>query len=118
MNPTTSTEIIVGVDTHKDIHAAVAINGVGARLGTRTIPVSQKGYQELEAWATSLGPVRAFGVEGTGSYGAGLTRSLQASGYTVIEVNRPNRQVITHPSCQRGKSLNPCGTWIGVICSV
>jgi len=100
MNPTTSTEIIVGVDTHKDIHAAVAINGVGARLGTRTIPVSQKGYQELEAWATSLGPVRAFGVEGTGSYGAGLTRSLQASGYTVIEVNRPNRQ-LRH---QHGKS--------------
>ena len=47
-------------------------------------------YQELETWAQSFGPVRAYGVEGSGSYGADLSRFLQASGHTVIEVNRPH----------------------------
>jgi transposase len=86
-------EIIVGVDTHKHTHAAVAINTLGARLGTMTIPVSRTGYRDLEAWARSFGPIRAFGIEGTGSYGAGLSRSLQADGHQVFEVNRPNRQL-------------------------
>ena len=40
----------------------------------------------------TLGPIRAFSVEGTGSYGAGLSRFLCGSGYAVLEVNRPNRQ--------------------------
>ena len=47
----------------------------------------------METWARSFGPVRAFGIEGTGSYGAGLTRFLQERGHGVIEVNRPNRQI-------------------------
>ena len=85
-------DVIIGVDTHKLTHAAAAINALGARLGTMTIPVSGKGYQALEAWAQSLGPVRAFGIEGTGSYGAGLSRFLCQSGHAVLEVNRPNRQ--------------------------
>ena len=68
-------EVIIGVDTHKNIHAAVVINELGARLGTMTIPASRKGYQQLEAWAPSFGPVRAFGIEGTGSYGAGASTS-------------------------------------------
>jgi transposase len=93
MSETSPTEIIIGVDTHKDVHAAVALNGLGARLGTRTIPANPSGYQELDAWARSFGPVRAFGIEGTGSYGAGLSRSLQSAGHTVLEVNRPNRQL-------------------------
>jgi transposase len=91
MSETNPTDIIIGVDTHKNVHAAVALNGLGARLGTRTIPANSRGYQELEAWAQSFGPVRAFGIEGTGSYGAGLSRSLQSAGHTVVEVNRPNR---------------------------
>ena len=100
MPETSPDEVIIGVDTHKHAHAAVAINALGARLGMITIPASRNGYQALEAWARSLGPVRAFGVEGSGSYGAGLSRFLQASGNTVIEVNRPNRQ-LRH---QHGKS--------------
>src|SRR6195952_2326570 len=94
------TDVIVGVDTHKHTHAAVALNGLGAQLGTTTIPVSRKGYHELEVWARSFGCVRAFGIEGTGSYGAGLSRALAAQGHTVVEVNRPNRQ-LRH---QHGKS--------------
>ena len=100
MDANTSATVIVGVDTHKQVHAAVALDGLGVRLGVTTIPVSAKGYRDLEAWARALGPVRAFGIEGTGSYGAGLTRSLLAQGHTVIEVNRPNRQ-LRH---QHGKS--------------
>ena len=93
MRETNPAEIIIGVDTHKQTHAAVAINGLGARLGTMTIPATSRGYQELEAWARSFGSIRAFGIEGTGSYGAGLSRFLQAGGYRVVEVNRPNRQL-------------------------
>ena len=86
-------QIIVGIDTHKSNHIAVAIDTRGTRLGDRTIPVTRAGYRDLEAWATALGPVRAFGIEGTGSYGAGLTRDLIAKGHTVLEVMRPNRQL-------------------------
>ena len=86
-------EIIIGVDTHKEAHTAVAINGLGARLGAITLLASRRGYQELETWARSFGSVRAFGIEGTGSYGAGLTRFLQERGHSVVEVNRPNRQI-------------------------
>ncbi|WP_262032413.1 IS110 family transposase [Microvirga sp. Mcv34] len=86
-------EIIIGIDTHKEAHTAVAINGLGARLGAMTLLASSRGYQELESWAQSLGPVRAFGIEGTGSYGAGLARFLHERGHNVIEVNRPNRQI-------------------------
>ncbi len=100
MSETVPAEIIVGVDTHKHVHAAVAITVLGARLGTMTIPVSAKGYRDLETWARSFGAIRAFGVEGTGSYGAGLSRFLCEQGHAVLEVNRPNRQ-LRH---QRGKS--------------
>ena len=100
MSKTNSVKIIIGVDTHKDIHAAVAINEIGARLGTLTIPVRPKGYRDLEIWARAFGVIHAFGIEGTGSYGAGLSRFLQAKGHSVVEVNRPNRQ-LRH---QNGKS--------------
>jgi transposase len=93
MRKTDPAEIIIGIDTHKEAHAAVAINGLGARLGSMTLPASSRGYQELETWARSFGTVRAFGIEGTGSYGAGLARFLQERGHSVIEVNRPNRQI-------------------------
>ena len=94
------TDIVVGVDTHKHVHAASALSGLGARLGTITVPASLQGYRELEAWACSFGAVHAFGIEGTGSYGAGLARALVGRGHAVVEVNRPNRQ-LRH---QQGKS--------------
>ena len=80
---TTPVEVIVGVDTHKDVHAAVAISALGVQLSATTIPVSSKGYQALETWATSLGAIRAIGIEGTGSYGAGLTRFLRKQGHVL-----------------------------------
>jgi transposase len=92
LEPARCADIIIGVDIHKAVHAAVAVNGLGARLAEIFIPVSSKGYRDLEAWASALGNVRVFGIEGTGSYGAGLTRSLLERGHRVVEVNRPSRQ--------------------------
>ena len=61
------------------------------RLAECHAPATTCGYGELERWSLSLGKIRAFGIEGTGSYGAGLARFLTARGYTVVEVNRPDR---------------------------
>lgn len=82
--------IIIGVDTHKSTHVAVAINEHGARLSAISIPANSKGYVELNNWSRSLGSVQAFGIEGTGSYGAGLSRYLMSLGLNVVEVTRPN----------------------------
>ncbi|WP_165839070.1 IS110 family transposase [Roseicella frigidaeris] len=58
MNEANPHDIIVGIDTHKHTHAAVAITGLGARVGELTIRVGLGGYRELEAWAQSLGASR------------------------------------------------------------
>ncbi|MBD1847939.1 transposase, partial [Cyanobacteria bacterium FACHB-63] len=84
--------VIIGVDTHRDTHAAVAINGLGARLGDRIIPTTPAGYQQLLEWAKTFGGVTVFGVEGTRSYGKGLTQFLRRQGQKVIEVSRPCRR--------------------------
>ena len=76
--------VVVGVDTHKDEHVAVAINGLGTRLGECRHRTTPAGYADLERWAIGLGDVAAFGVEGTGSFGAGLARFLSGQGHTVI----------------------------------
>ncbi len=98
---TPAAEVVVGIDTHKDTHTtAVALDVLGARLGTMTAPVSRDGYRRIEAWARSFGPVRAFGIEGTGSYGAGLSRALREAGHRVLEVNRPDRSARRPPAGQ------------------
>ncbi|HEY8791054.1 MAG TPA: IS110 family transposase [Actinopolymorphaceae bacterium] len=81
----------IGVDTHKDIHVAVALDQLGARLEELHVPTTAAGYAQLERWAFSLGSVEVFAIEGTGSYGAGLTRFLASRGHRVVEVNRPDR---------------------------
>jgi transposase len=87
----TATDVVVGVDTHSDVHVAVAIDEVGRRLGELTVPTTLAGSQRLETWAIGFGPVAGFGIEGTGSWGANLTRYLHQHGHRVIEVNRPDR---------------------------
>jgi transposase len=87
------TDVIVGVDTHKDEHVAFAIDGLGGRLADPLqIPANNDGYAQLLAWATSLGTVRGFGVEGCGSYGIGLARFLRRNGHHPTEVSRPPRK--------------------------
>lgn len=85
-------DVIVGVDTHKDQHVAVALDGLGGDLEDRSIAATAGGYTDLVAWALSLGRVVAFGVEGCGSYGAGLASFLRRHGHKVIEVSRPPRK--------------------------
>ncbi len=92
--------VTVGVDTHKQVHVAAGRDQLGRRLGTTVAPANRAGYGQLLAWARGLGKVEAWGVEGTGSYGAGLVRFLAASGQRVVEVNRPDRQLRR----RRGKS--------------
>ena len=89
-----------GVDTHADVHVAAVVDQVGRVLGTEAFPAAEAGYQAALAWMRSHGELAKVRVEGTGSYGAGLTRYLAASGVEVAEVIRPNRQARR----QRGKS--------------
>ena len=85
-------EVIVGVDTHTDTHTAVVIDLQGRRLDELEVPANPDGYRRLLDWANTHGTIHAVGVEGTGSYGAGLARFLTNAEVTVIEVSRPNRQ--------------------------
>ncbi len=95
MTTMTAPDVVVtgGVDTHRDLHVAAAVNAVGGVLGTRTFPTTPAGYRQLLAWLRSFGPLDRVGVEGTGSYGAALARHLAREGVAVVEVGRPNRQV-------------------------
>lgn len=85
-------EVTVGIDTHKDVHVAAALDQRGTLLGTESFPTTAAGYRELAMWGESFGTITAAGIEGTGSYGAGLTRYLTKIGVDCVEVNRPNRQ--------------------------
>ena len=80
-----------GVDTHLDVHVVAALDDGGGLLGTVSFPADPTGYGALLAWLRSFGELVLVGVEGTGSYGAGLARLLHRSGVAVVEVDRPNR---------------------------
>ncbi len=88
----TRTEVVLGVDTHLDFHVAMVLDHLGRRLGESKVPTTTGGYRSLLSWAEGFGSVRCAGVEGTGSYGAGLTRYLKSMGITVMEVERPKRR--------------------------
>ena len=93
--PGVAPQITVGVDSHKDVHVA-AVDQVGRVLGTIWVPTTTA-VAQLLGWATRLGAVQRFGIEGTGSFAAGLSHWLQQQGYQVVEVNRPNRQARRRP---------------------
>ena len=81
-----------GVDTHLDLNVAAALDPVGGLLAVAEFPATSGGHRRLLGWLAGFGPVARVGVEGTGSYGAGLARHLRAAGVEVVEVDRPNRQ--------------------------
>jgi len=81
-----------GVDTHLDVHVAAALSEIGVLLGTESFATTPEGFDELSGWLESFGPVARVGIEGTGSYGAGLTRFLMSRGVEVVEVDCPNRK--------------------------
>jgi transposase len=84
-------EVILGVDTHLNLHVGALISNSGKCLGTLSVTTDTAGYLKLLAWARSFGPLHRAGVEGTGTYGAGLARSLRENEVQVLEVNRPDR---------------------------
>jgi transposase len=84
--------VTIGVDTHAEFHVAAVIDPLGRHLGHETFPATPAGYRALMAWSAAHGKVEVFGVEGTGAYGAGLTRALTAVGAAVVEVDRPDRK--------------------------
>ena len=88
----TARAVTGGVDTHLDVHVAAAPDETGGVLGVESFPTTPPGYRDLLAWMGGFGPVTRVGVEGTGAYGAGLSRYLCRSGVEVVEVDRANRQ--------------------------
>ena len=82
-----------GVDTHRDTHVAAVVDNAGRVLGTAPFEADPVGYEQMTRWFGTHGHLLRVGVEGTGSYGAGLARYLMAAGIEVVEVNRPNRQL-------------------------
>ncbi|WP_420437310.1 IS110 family transposase [Candidatus Poriferisodalis sp.] len=84
--------VVGGVDTHRDAHVAAALDPAGRLLGTASFPATRTGYEELGLWLRAWGEVDSVGVEGTSSYGAGVSRFLAAAGVTVVEVLRPRRR--------------------------
>jgi transposase len=85
-------QVTCGVDTHVDVHVVAAVDHLGRLLGTHSVPTTPAGYAALLSWARQFGTLGPFGIEGTGSYGAGLARWLRGRGLHVIEVERPKRQ--------------------------
>jgi transposase len=87
----TSNNLTLGVDTHLDNHVAVLVNSIGQVIDTQEFTVNSDGYGQLYKWCKSFGTVKQAGIEGTGTYGAGLCKFLQEKMINVFEVNRPNR---------------------------
>lgn len=83
--------MVLGVDTHKDVHVAAVLDHLGGLLDTGEFPATETGYRQLLDWAGQFGTVMLAGVECTGSYGAGLTRYLATQRVSVVEVNQPDR---------------------------
>ena len=84
--------VVGGIDTHGEVHVAAALDEVGGLLGAESFSADASGYEALVRWLEGFGSVAMVGVEGTGSYGAGISRFLARSGIVVIEVDRQNRQ--------------------------
>ena len=78
-----SRRVVIGADTHLDTNHLAAITDGGKPLADTEFPTSPVGYDDALRWARSFGTIAIAGVEGTSSYGAGLTRVLQAAGIEV-----------------------------------
>lgn len=84
--------VTVGVDTHRDVHVAAAVDPWGGLLGSESFSTDRSGYEDLVRWVSGFGVIGSVGIEGTGSWGAGLARFVMERGLDCVEVNRPNRQ--------------------------
>ena len=83
---------VIGVDTHRNSHTGAVVDIHGAEIEHLTLPSDAFGGRRMLAWAKRLAPGRrVWAIEGTGSFGAGLTTYLLEQGEWVIEVDRPAR---------------------------
>ena len=87
-----SRRLVGGAGTHSQTHHAAVAGMNGTRVADAEFPATSQGYARLLAWMGSFGRLHAVGVEGTGSYGAGLARYLHGQGVRVIEVSQPGRR--------------------------
>ncbi len=86
--------VIAGVDTHKDVHVLCLLDGLGRKIWSGSFGADPEGYDRLAEAIGDPGSCIVVGVEGTASYGAGLTRRLVELGYNVVEVLRPKRDKV------------------------
>ena len=86
-------DAVIGGDTHRDTHSLELTSPVGAELARLQIPNTSAGYEQVVDWLAehAPGPRIMIGLEGTRSYGIGLSRALQAAGLVVVEIERPSR---------------------------
>ena len=82
--------VVIGVDTHNDTHTAAAVGATGAVLEHLTVPADPAGYRRLIGFGRRH-DATLWAIEGTGSFGAGLTTALHACCERVVEVDRPQR---------------------------
>src|SRR2546430_13734603 len=80
-----------GVDTHADVHVAAALDSIGGLLGVQEFPATPGGYAGLLEWLGGFGAVCLVGIEGTGSYCAGLARHIARGRVRGVEVDRSGR---------------------------
>ncbi|MCT7294273.1 IS110 family transposase [Rhodococcus sp. PAE-6] len=99
INSAPDREIVAGVDTHSDTHPLAVLGITGTRLGDLQVPATSAGYEQLLGYIRSRGSVRLVGIEGTSSYGAGLSRYLRTHNVEIREIIRPRRS-----QRRRGKS--------------
>ena len=96
-------EVVIGVDTHSQTHTAAVLDArTGAVLAGATVTADPDGYAELVALAEAHSGLRAWAMEGTGGYGAGLARHLADADELVVELDRPKR-----PTRRAGAKSDP-----------
>lgn len=83
--------VVVGVDTHKELHVAAIVDQHNRVLGSEYFPTTRHGYKTMLKWMRTFGQLQRVGVECTGSYGAGLLRYLQRAEVEVLEVTAPDK---------------------------
>ncbi|MGW6904819.1 IS110 family transposase [Streptomyces sp. NPDC054940] len=105
-------EVVLGVDTHRDVHVAAVVSLAGQVLGVDRFPTTASGYRRLAEWAGQWGAVRRAGVECSGNYGAALSRHLLAQGITVVEAPGPG------PAARRRRSKTDAGDAVAAARSV
>lgn len=89
---TTGPNVYAGIDTHADTHHVAVIDELGRKLGDDEFTTTSTGYQQILAFLLTFGTLVRVGIEGTASYGAGITAYLRSQHVTVKEVIRPSRQ--------------------------